>query len=806
MWRFLLAIVLLTTTAVVPAHAASYCANSVSELQTILDSAEIDNDDSLVRMAAGVYPLGSDVRYEPEFESIVAPGRLTLVGGYNSDCSAQTGTTRFTSASSKHVVFATITGSVRLADVAFDGVDLYVQDMALAHCASADRSFELDRVLVNNATFISTSLCHDVDIRDSVFANGQPYRSFSDASVAVYLATDDDYQGSSLTMVNTTVVNGITAIENCCANLPLTRIYNSIFQRAGDDIHNEGLLSIVNSRFDGIENQSGGSTLLNLDNTSAAANLDAQFVPNAGSAMVNSGTSNVPGGLSELDVHGTDRVIGPRVDRGAAESPVDGTGIYTVTTANPSGAGSLAAAITLANQDAADNVIRFNIPGNCPHRITLAGALSVNDRLRIDGYSQPGSLRNTGEFLWNAKPCILLDGSNTGGVAILTGPQLGTNAESIDVSGLAFERFDTAILLAYGVDHRVRGNQFGGEIGTTGITLRANNNAITVAGEGRSSIGGAATSDINLIGNSNESGILVTGASNYSTDVIRNMIGLDKDGLSALPNQDGLRITARESRVAGNRIAHNSRDGIALSGTVSHDNQIINNTIGYSLPPPFLSGGNGRMGVFLDNSAHDNTISSNRVGGNGDDGVRVFTDAGGRNRISGNSIVGNEGIGIDLGVNGVTGNNLSPLPACDVETGCAANASQNYPILDSVVLKPPGAYPLDRPLQIKGHLTSHVRNAPYLVEFYAGGECDASGHGQGQHLIGSKAVTVSNTGVCANDNCSAYFSVFVSDLDADIGDAITAIATSPVGDTSEYSACMVVASGDVIFADGFEVP
>ncbi len=55
MWRSLDAILHVATTGMAPAHAASDCANSVSELQTILESAEVENDDSLVRMASGVH-------------------------------------------------------------------------------------------------------------------------------------------------------------------------------------------------------------------------------------------------------------------------------------------------------------------------------------------------------------------------------------------------------------------------------------------------------------------------------------------------------------------------------------------------------------------------------------------------------------------------------------------------------------------------------------------------------------------------------------------------------------------------------
>lgn len=54
--------------------------------------------------------------------------------------------------------------------------------------------------------------------------------------------------------------------------------------------------------------------------------------------------------------------------------------------------------------------------------------------------------------------------------------------------------------------------------------------------------------------------------------------------------------------------------------------------------------------------------------------------------------------------------------------------------------------------------------------------------------------------------CTKSFSAYVTELNVDIGDVVTATATSPSGDTSEFSGCMVVTNEitDRIFADGFD--
>src|SRR5687768_7182368 len=83
-----LAVVVLLSVASLAQAATSYCAGSVAQLQEALDQAEVDGDDSLVRMRSGNYTLSADLVYTPEFEFLVPAGRLTLRGGYDADCSS----------------------------------------------------------------------------------------------------------------------------------------------------------------------------------------------------------------------------------------------------------------------------------------------------------------------------------------------------------------------------------------------------------------------------------------------------------------------------------------------------------------------------------------------------------------------------------------------------------------------------------------------------------------------------------------------------------------------------------------------
>src|SRR5215218_6853479 len=82
--------------------------------------------------------------------------------------------------------------------------------------------------------------------------------------------------------------------------------------------------------------------------------------------------------------------------------------VFTVTTTDDAGPGSLRQAITSANSAAGGDVIEFNIPGGGQKIIRPASPLpDVSDPVDINGRSQPGAA--SGDIL------IELDGSAAGG-------------------------------------------------------------------------------------------------------------------------------------------------------------------------------------------------------------------------------------------------------------------------------------------------------------------------------------------------------------------------------------------------------
>lgn len=817
-----------------PAAATDYCVGSPAQFQSALDQAELDGGDSTIKVRTGTYTLSSTLLYEPVLEYYVPAGQLVVRGGYNADCSdyslspagtvIQGGGSHGLRLRSESETVAVGGLTLQSAFLNFDGdvVNGYLPE----DCSVLITRFNTRRVRIDGGSLHVESYCHEVLVENTLITNGVPMPSGgAPAGTGLYVYLNDWDDGgldSKATIVNTSVVNARTRFPACCdGGRPPVSIYNSIFEYPGaTDIISESRIYARNNRYDDITFGNGAGLISGSgENTNAGAQLNAQYVPNPGSPMVNSGTATVPDGLPETDLLGGERVIGPRVDRGALESPVDGTGVYVVTNTNASGNGSLAQALALANAEPGVNVIRFNIAGSCPHRITLTGSLQVHESVNFDGWSQPGSVRNSDELGWNGAPCVILDGGGSVVIGVETMGDLGAAEGSITVRGLAFERFALAISLAFGENHAIYGNQFGGRIGSAGPVLRGNEQAIALVGGGRSYVGNYGAETRNLIGGSSDVGVLITtflGLGGDDNRVINNLIGLDKNGATALANGTGIRINGGFNRIIGNRIGGNGQDGILLSNVNAEGNVINDNWIGGGIGSTSFTIGNGRMGVMVQNEAHDNVIGPNNlIGRNGDDGVRIMPTAGGRNRVTGNRIYRNVALGIDLDGNGVSENDLDPQ-FCGPDFGCLANRGQNFPILASATRRTTGFTPIDRPIELKGTLRSVV-GGPYKIEVFAGESCEANGHGEGYRLIATANLSIPNAAycpppggfcfACASGNCTAGFTAWLPELDLDVGEVVTATATSPGGDTSEFSACAEVvleSNNDLIFADDFE--
>jgi hypothetical protein len=329
----------------------------------------------------------------------------------------------------------------------------------------------------------------------------------------------------------------------------------------------------------------------------------------------------------------------------------------------------------------------------------------------------------------------------------------------------------------------VQGNLIGtNAAGTADITGR--NFGVTVWGD--AVVGGATPDKRNVISGFGEG---ISFANFGGGPVIGNYIGTDITGTVKIGNSTGISLgtNIKDIKIGG----VNPGEGNVISGNtigieIRFNNAIVKGNFIGTRADGTTALPNTAYGIQIGASANESVIggteagAANTIAFNALSGVSIsqsfssFNST--KNRIRGNRIHSNGALGIDLGADHVTLND-----AGDADTG--ANGLQNFPNVVSVTT---GATST-----IAGDLNS-APGSSFALDFYVSNSCDPSGFGQGASFIGSAQTTTDANG---NATYSVQFPVSLP-----TGSVVTATATDPVGNTSEFSLCHVVnAAGSVQF-------
>ena len=322
----------------------------------------------------------------------------------------------------------------------------------------------------------------------------------------------------------------------------------------------------------------------------------------------------------------------------------------------------------------------------------------------------------------------------------------------------------------------LQGNFIGTDI--TGTVVLGNGGSGVVAGDG-ALVGGTTPEARNVISGNGGFGNISLGSNNAGAQatVQGNYIGTDVTGNVALNNPlAGISISGSSNLIGGltpgsQNVISGNRVGIQIGGSIAPGpigNTIQGNIIGLNAmgasPVP-----NSLAGIRISDSSN-NTIggaetgAGNRICFNSGPGVSISSGTG--NSIIGNSIFSNAGLGIDLSPSGVTANDSG-----DADTG--ANNLQNFPLLTSVGSAAGST-------TIQGTLNSKP-NTSFRIDFYSNAGCDPSGNGEGARFFDTTNVTTDANGAAAIN--------FISSMTLASGRVLTATATDPAGNTSEFSPC-----------------
>jgi parallel beta-helix repeat protein len=525
-----------------------------------------------------------------------------------------------------------------------------------------------------------------------------------------------------------------------------------------------------------------------------------------------------------------------KIDIGAYEGGLP----FVVTTNADSGPGSLRQAILDNNTSYGGGVIVFNIPGNGVQTISLLSPLpTITRTVRIDGYSQPGTSKNTSATAMNAVVLIELNGTSAGA----TTDGLFISAPNVRVRGLSINRFGGS---GVRVNDSTTGVSIDGNfIGTdpTGLITRGNKRGgvLVQTGSSFNNIGGNNVDLHNLISGNQNAAVRITGNTSNNNRVQGNLIGVAADGTTAMGNTSGsianggVLIAGASNQVGGsngnegNVIRNNAGPGISISGGNTNNNIVRSNVVssntgaGITLADGSTNSitfntvsSNSGGGVVITNLT-TTTLSSNTITDNSGNGISLSSSQ--TTTIGSNTVTGNTGNGIDIA--GATGSQISSNTIANngsrginVTATASGNSFLNNLIYDNanlgIDLNADGVTPNDpnyawdidsgsnglqnypvilsasyggANTRLVGTLASKPSTS-YTLEFYTNTSCDSSGYGEGKTRI--NATTAST-----NENGAYNFDLNVaSNLTAQF---ITATATNTVTkETSEFSQCRLV--------------
>jgi hypothetical protein len=319
------------------------------------------------------------------------------------------------------------------------------------------------------------------------------------------------------------------------------------------------------------------------------------------------------------------------------------------------------------------------------------------------------------------------------------------------------------------------------------LVIVLNGSALS-GGNGLQVAGGATTVRGLVINGFPVSGITLTGADGNVVE--GNFIGTDAGGTAAIPNGTGgghgVDILAGNGHTIGglapaarNLISGNAFTGIRIN--VLDAITIQGNLIGTQRDgvTPLGNGAHGVGFEFLGGSGSNNVVGGRNAGEanviayNVADGVALQPNMN-NIPIVGNSIFANVRGGIDLFCCGVTANDPG-----DVDDG--GNHLQNFPIVQSIVH---GA----STTEVIGKLDTSA-STTFDLDFYANPACSNFPREflQGETYLGSSQVTTDGSG-------HATFDAMLS-VATEAGARISATATDPNGNTSEFSQRIVFSIG-----------
>ena len=440
------------------------------------------------------------------------------------------------------------------------------------------------------------------------------------------------------------------------------------------------------------------------------------------------------------------------------------------------------------------------------------GGISPRQRNLISGTGSALASASDEPFLPTSPPGLVIAGPSASG-NIVEGNYFSSDVQGAKAPGLfpgtvpSSSYCDVDVVIYNAPSNRIGGLTQASANFFLGFAFSANGDG---PGDGIQIIGGNSTGNLiagNFLGTSASLSplLLPKATAIFISNAPGNLIG------GVEPNAGNFAVAAIGVWITGpaalsNRVINNTLDFTAISSQTLGDGVILDNGSSQSLVV-----GNSITFFFYGidiRSSSGNFVQNNQINGNksyGGDGIQVFN--GDNNLIEANIIHDNHRIGVSIigsldgssSRNRITANSIynngfgislsrqsSPTPNDFGDSDTGSNGLQNYPVINRSVAAPGGFTSV-------GILSTNPGSRTYHLEFFAN-QTSPLGYGEGERLLGSVDTTTGLGG-------EATFS-FGTTAAVLPGEFITATATDPDGNTSEFSRAVVAQSGNDQDRDG----
>lgn len=783
------------------------CADTVAEIEAGIAAANDPNlpeDRVVISVVQGNYDLTNSLVLQGLNDSRIIWRDLLLLGGYSgpSTCAVRTlqpTNTVFRNTNVLRRLSFAPRRNVTISGIHWQNFEGQIRiEGTHPSIVQQEIEFSNNRITGGRGTVALSAATDGDDSRIFLRNNIIALRAIGSDAIALAIGGDAGAGTVSAALSNNTITLNAMATTVFLFSLESVNLSNNIISlNAGSGGFELSTNNVQN--FDAYHNHFGTiapSTVFtnNVNNSPASPNfinaLASDFRLQTGSTAINTGLDTPLLSPGATDIANLARRVGT-IDRGAHESTVGEGGEIVVNNTSDSGAGSLRAAITLANNTVGFNRVVFAISGvSCPKVITLQSALPlIVSSMNIEGNTQAGYVPNTSLSGDNGTRCIALvpgNGSITNGIEV---PSSAASSRLV-VDSLAIGGFaGSGIALNGGRAHRIVGSQFGGSIG--GTSLAGGLNGINVSANDVE-IGDDDPAERNALGGYNSTGFLqgtaiVLDSTTVNARLTNNFIGMRPSG-GALANTVGVNIQGDINYLQDNVISYSTQLAVRI-GSAASNNILSRNRFG--LPPLCLIGAcasaANRQAVLIEGFA--NQLNSNEIANSEIAAVRVTGEI---NPLLSNAIYNGELLfpAIDIAALGFTNNDNDS--AANLPTG---NRGQNYPLLNAI-----GSGPLGT-LLVGGRLES--ANGEYLIQYFSANRAlDLTLRCEARRFLGSRVVVINN-GTASSDGFADFSRLLPTSKELWLTATATRLEQSGgqtfYRDTSEIGKCFE----NPLFIDGF---